>query len=64
MAKYTVKEEYDLESYKEVRLTGFNNNDPDLSNNLETRLAIVNLPSKDDKESKDDGESSSFSSFP
>ncbi|XP_035721169.1 sodium-independent sulfate anion transporter-like [Vespa mandarinia] len=55
MAKYTVKEEYDLESYKEVRLTGFNNNDPDLSNNLETRLAIVHLPSKDDKESKDDG---------
>ncbi|KAF7389159.1 hypothetical protein HZH66_010296 [Vespula vulgaris] len=54
MAKYTVKEEYDLESYKEVRLTGFNNNDPDLSNNLETRLAIVHLPSKDDKESKDD----------
>ncbi|KAI4489148.1 hypothetical protein M0804_004646 [Polistes exclamans] len=54
MAKYTVKEEYDLENYKQVRLTGFNNNDPDLSNNLETRLAIVHLSSKDDKESKDD----------
>ncbi|KAI4501430.1 hypothetical protein M0802_003307 [Mischocyttarus mexicanus] len=54
MAKYTVKEEYDLENYKQVRLTGFNNNDPDLSNNLETRLGIVRLSSKDDKNSKDD----------
>ncbi|XP_066592823.1 sodium-independent sulfate anion transporter-like [Prorops nasuta] len=51
MSKYKINEDFALESAKEVRLTGFNNNNSDLlSNDLDTRLSIIQLSgSKADK---------------
>ncbi|KAG7189459.1 hypothetical protein KM043_017155 [Ampulex compressa] len=60
MSKYNIQEEYNLESRREVRLTGFsntvleealrsNNNDPDLTCELENRLSSIRACNKEDK---------------
>ena len=73
MSRYNVQE-YDLETGKQVRLTGYsnaafedplrsNNNDFDQTNELENRLSSTRISSQDDKNMNNDGKFKVLSSI-